>query len=342
MLSEEAFVLGLPKAELHMHIEGAIEPELLLKLAQRNGIDLAWSSPQEVRAAYKFTDLRSFLLLFYEGLKVMRREEDFYEVTNAYLRRAYSEGVRHAEMFIGPQGFLEQGVELDDLMNGVLRAMRDGETAGISSKLLISTHRHRTEEAALDLLERIEPWLDQIAGIGMGGPELGNPPTKFTAYFKACREKGLRLSIHSGEEAPASYVRDSIDVLGVDRIDHGNACMDDPSLVDNLRSRAIPLTICPVSNLKTNVVASLKEHPLKAMMDAGLCVTVNSDDPAFFGSYIHDNFMQIKTALNLSTDDIVTLARNSFIASYLSEHEIAARLADIDDYVAEARLNGAS
>jgi adenosine deaminase len=242
-------------------------------------------------------------------------------------------------MFIGPQGFLEQGVDLDDLMNGVLRAMRDGEAAGITSKLLISTHRHRTEQAALDMLEKIDPWLEHITGIGMGGPELGNPPTKFTAYFKACRAKGLRLSIHSGEEAPASYVRQSIEVLGVDRIDHGNACMDDPSLVEELRARAIPLTICPVSNLMTNVVARMEEHSLKAMMDAGLCVTVNSDDPAFFGSYIHDNFMRIKAALNLSVDDIITLARNSFVASYLTEQEIAEALSRIDEYVAADRLN---
>ncbi len=339
MHNAEAFIRGLPKAELHMHIEGAIEPELLLKLARRNAISLPWTSPAEIRAAYQFTDLRSFLVLFYEGLKVLRLEEDFYEVTSAYLRRAQSEGVRHAEMFIGPQGFLEQGVRLDDLMNGVLRAMRDGEVAGITSKLLISTHRHRTEAAALDMLEQIDPWLEHITGIGMGGPELGNPPTKFAAYFKACRAKGLRLSIHSGEEGPASYIRESIEVLGVDRIDHGNACMDDPSLVDELRSRAIPLTICPVSNLMTHVVATLEQHSLKAMMDAGLLVTVNSDDPAFFSSYIHDNFMRIKAALNLSVDDIITLARNSFIASYLSEREIAEALAQIDDYVAADRLN---
>ena len=334
MNNHDSFIRGLPKAELHMHIEGSIEPEMMFKLASRNGLKLRWSSPHELQAAYQFTNLQSFLDLYYEGCRVLMHEQDFYDITAAYLRRAKQDGVVRAELFMGPQSFTTRGIEIDTVMNGVLRAMDDaGRDLGISAGLLVSAQRHRSEADAMLLLEQIEPWSSRILGIGMGGAEVGNPPSKFVNFFHSCRSKGFRITIHAGEEGPASYVREAVELLGVDRIDHGNACLADPDLVGEIAKRKLALTVCPLSNLRLKVVPSLARHPLKALMDADLHVTVNSDDPSYFDGYVSENMIECQRALDLSLDEIVRLARNSFTAAFISEEERKHALASIDAYV---------
>ncbi|EEU34215.1 uncharacterized protein NECHADRAFT_50518 [Fusarium vanettenii 77-13-4] len=328
------FIRDIPKAELHMHIEGCIEPDMMFSLAERNGIPLRWKSPEALQDAYKFNDLQSFLTLYFEGCKVLVKKEDFYDVTSAYLERAHAENVVRAELFIGPQTFTENGTPLSDLMEGVLGAIHEAEQRlGISAGLIISTHRHRTEEEALALLDSIMPWKDRIVGIGMGGPEMPNPPSKFTTYFKTCRERGFRTCIHAGEEGPAGYVRQAIEQLQVDRIDHGIACLSDEVLVAELVENQIPLTVCPVSNLKLNAVSSLASHPLRKLLDAGVKVSINSDDPPYFGAYINDNFIESQAALGLSRHDIVTLARNSISSSFLPEKEINALSLKLESFL---------
>jgi adenine deaminase len=333
----DAFIRCMPKAELHMHLEGSIEAELLLDLAVRNGMQPRWPTAEALRAAYRFRNLQSFLNLYYEGCRVLVQERDFYDITRAYLRRAHADAVVRAEVFIGPQGFTERGVPIAAVMYGVLAAMRDAAREhGTSAGLLVSAQRHRSEAEALQLLDQVMPWADRIAGFGLGGAELGYPPSGFVQFFRACRERSFRVTAHAGEEGPASYVREAVELLDVDRIDHGNACLDDPVLVRELAARAIPLTVCPLSNVRLNVVPSLPAHPLRAMLDAGLCVTINSDDPAYFGGYINDNFIQCRHALGLSADDIVTLARNSLAASFVPPAEAARNIALLDTYVANS------
>ena len=327
----------MPKAELHMHLEGSIEAELLLELAVRNGVQPRWATAEALRAAYEFSNLQSFLDLYYEGCRVLVQERDFFDITRAYLRRAHAEAVIRAEVFIGPQGFTERGVPITAVMDGVLAAMCDAaRDDGISAGLLVSAQRHRSEAEALQLLDQVMPWADRIAGFGLGGAELGHPPAGFVRFFRACRERGFRVTAHAGEEGPASYVRGAVELLGVDRIDHGNSCLDDPALVRELAARAIPLTVCPLSNVRLKVVPSLAAHPLRAMLDAGLCVTINSDDPAYFGGTINDNFIQCRHALDLSADDIVTLARNSLAASFVPPAEAARNVALLNTYVANS------
>lgn len=336
----ENFITGIPKAELHMHLEGSIEAELMFELARRNSVALQWDTPEALRAAYHFQDLQSFLEIFWAGCAVLRQEQDFYDLTMAYLRRARQDNVRRAELFLGLQSFTLNGVSVKTVMDGVLRAFDDAaRELGVSAALMVIAQRHRSEEAAFALLDAIEPWLPRIAAIGLGGPELGNPPSKFAEFFRTCKQRGLRVVIHAGEEGPAAYVREALQ-LGVDRIDHGNACLDDPDLVQELATQGVPLTVCPLSNLKLRVVADLDRHPLKRLMDAGLMVTVNSDDPSYFGGYIAENLVECQRALDLSPADIITLARNSFIASFMSAHEKAAALEEIDCYVQEHARGG--
>ncbi|HEX3402146.1 MAG TPA: adenosine deaminase [Acetobacteraceae bacterium] len=334
----DAFIQRIPKAELHMHLEGSIEAEHLLALAVRNGMRPRWETAEALRAAYRFSNLQSFLDLYYEGCRVLVHERDFYEITRAYLRRAHADAVVRAEVFVGPQGFTERGVPIAAVMDGVLAAMRDAAREhGISAGLLVSAQRHRSEAEALQLLDQVMPWADQIAGFGLGGAELGHPPSDFVHYFRACRERGYRITAHAGEEGPASYVREAVELLNVDRIDHGNTALDDPALVRELAVRATPLTVCPLSNVRLQVVPSLAVHPLRAMLDAGLCVTLNSDDPAYFGGYINETFIQCRHILGLSADDIVKLARNSLTAAFVPPAEVARNVALLDDYVANFR-----
>jgi adenosine deaminase len=337
-----AFITGLPKAELHVHLEGCIEPELMFALARRNGLTLRWPSPKALRAAYRFNDLQSFLALYFEGCRVLVTEQDFHDLTLAYLRRAHADGVVRAEMFIGPQSFTERGVPLTALMQGVLGAMQvaTAET-GISTGLLISAHRHRTEADALALLDSVLPWAGRIAGIGLGGAEIGNPPSKFQTFFRTVRAFGFRMTIHAGEEGPASYVREALD-LDVDRIDHGVACMSDPGLVRDLAARGIPLTVCPLSNLRLNVVPSLAEHPLPAMLDSGLNVSLHSDDPPYFGGYVAETYSQCQRSMALSPASLGRLARNSFTGAFIAPEDKARGHAAVDAWLARASDGAAS
>jgi adenosine deaminase len=338
MTDTETFIRGLPKTDLHMHIEGSIEPELMLELAERNGVPLRWDTADALRAAYDFHDLQSFLDLYFEACKVLVTEQDFRDVTSAYLARARLDGVVHAELFIGPQSFTERGVPIEELMVGVLGAMNDAHARhGISSALLISVHRHRTEAEAMAVLDQIMPWRDRIAGVGMGGAEIGNPPSRFAHFYGAARDRGFRTCVHAGEEGPADYVREAVEILRVDRIDHGNASMADPSLVRELVERRIPLTVCPLSNVRLRVVATMAEHPLKSMLDAGLRVTVNSDDPPYFGGYVTENLLACYHALDLSIADVIRIVRNGIEASFITTEERDSLLCRLDRYVEASR-----
>lgn len=327
-----SFVSGLPKAELHVHLEGTLEAEDLLRCARRNEVALPWSDAAAVRAAYEFDGLTDFLAVYYLGCSVLRQRIDFYELTRAYLRRAAAQGVRRAEMFLGPQSFLDNGVGMADQMGGVLDAIDDAATDfGIDGALLIIAQRHRSVEDALALLELTRPWAHCIVGFGLGGVERGNPPSKFAAYYRECRGRGYRTSIHAGEEGPASYVREALDLCLVDRIDHGNAAVTDSDLMARLRDTRVPLTMCPLSNLRLKVVADLADHPIRAMMSAGILVSVNSDDPSYFGGYISENMVALHDAVGLTRADMFTLARNSFTSSFMSDDTIAAGLSSIDE-----------
>lgn len=264
----ENFIRGLPKTELHMHLEGSFEPELMmLKLASRNGIQLRWKSAGDLRKAYEFSNLQSFLDLYYEGCGVLQTEQDFYDLARAYFGRARADGVIRAEVFFGPQSFTSKGVPIETIIGGLLAAMDDvTKEDDISVGLIITAQRHRTEADALQLLDQIRPWSERIVAMGMGGAEVGNPPSKFVHYFRACRKAGFRITAHAGEEGPASYVREAVELLGVDRIDHGVSCLDDPNLVRKIADLRIPLTVCPISNLRLKGVPSLKAHPLKRLM----------------------------------------------------------------------------
>ncbi len=331
----DAFIAGLPKAELHVHLEGCLEPDLLFNLAARNRIKLRWDSPEALRAAYRFDNLQSFLDLFYEGCRVLLHAQDLYDLTRDYLRRAHADGVIRAEIFLGTQNFTLRGVPIEAVMEGVLAAMRDAALEhGISAGLLVSAQRHRGEAEAMQVLESVMPWAEHVTGFGMGGPEIGHPLSGCAQYFRACRERGFPITAHAGEEGPAAYVREAVELLNVDRIDHGNACLDDPALVRELADRAIPLTVCPLSNVRLCVVPSLAAHPLRAMLDAGLMVTLNSDDPAYFGGFINENFIQCQHTLGLSVDDLVLLARNSLAASFMPPEDISRGIARLDAYVA--------
>jgi adenosine deaminase len=327
------FIAGLPKAELHMHIEGSIEPPLFMELARRNGVTIPWKTEAELRAAYHFRDLQAFLDLYYDGCRVLLQARDFHDVTREYLARAHADKVLHAELFLGPQGHTLRGVPLATVLQGVFSGMdAAAREDGISCGLILVAQRHRSEQEALDLLDAAMPWRGRILGFGLGGAEVGHPPAKFTEFFRRCRERGFRVVAHAGEEGPAAYVREAVEVLQVERIDHGNASLDDPALLQLLAQRRIPLTVCPLSNLKLNVVPSMAAHPLKRLMDAGLCITVNSDDPSYFGGYVNDNFVACQAALGLTRAEVVGLARNSVTASFLPPERQQAALAAIEAY----------
>ena len=331
------FIAGLPKAELHMHIEGSIEPAMFIALAKRNDVTIAWKTEAALREAYSFSNLQSFLDLYYDGCRVLVHAADFHDVTREYLMRAHADHVLHAELFLGPQGHTARGVALGTVLEGTFAAMDAAEREdGITSGLILLAQRHRSEEEALALLDAAMPWTDRLLGFGLGGAEVGNPPSKFVEFFRRCRERGFKVVAHAGEEGPAAYVREAIELLDVQRIDHGNSSLDDPALLQLLAQRQIPLTVCPLSNLKLKVVPSMDVHPLKKLMDAGLCVTVNSDDPSFFGGYVNDNYVACQAALGLSRQDLVALARNSFIAAFMPVAQRDAALAAIDAYDRDA------
>jgi adenosine deaminase len=325
------FLREMPKAELHIHIEGSLEPEMMFEIAGRNGITLRYSSVEEVRKAYDFTDLQSFLDLYYEGMKVLLYEKDFYELTLAYLRRAASQGVRHAEIFFDPQAHTDRGVAFETAITGIYRALLEGERRlGISSHLILCFLRHLSADRAMQTLHEALPYKGWIVGVGLDSSEVGHPPEDFKAVFEEAARQGFLRVAHAGEEGPPDYIRQALDDLGVVRIDHGVRCMEDPALVRRLKEEQVPLTVCPLSNVRLRGFPSMEEHPLKRMLEAGLCVTVNSDDPAYFGGYVADNFLAVRDALAFTRADSRKVAENSFKASFLDEEDRRRLLAELD------------
>lgn len=330
-----AFIAALPKAELHLHIEGSLEPELMFELARRNGIAIPFATIDDVRAAYAFSNLQDFLDIYYQGMGVLQTEQDFYDLTAAYLARAHADGVRHAEIFFDPQGHTARGIPFATVIGGITRALDDAQARyDMSSRLIMCFLRHLSEEEAEATLDEACPWLDRIDGVGLDSSEVGHPPAKFQRVFARARDLGLRLVAHAGEEGPPEYVHEALDLLGVDRIDHGNRSLEDEALVARLADDAMCLTVCPLSNLKLCVVDDMTAHPLKTMLDAGLLATVNSDDPSYFGGYVNANYTAVADALDLSRDELVTLARNSFLGAFLDDDAKARHLSAIDAYAA--------
>jgi len=335
MVSLPDFIRGLPKAELHLHIEGSLEPEQLFAFAGRNGIALPFASVEALRAAYDFANLQDFLDIYYQGADVLRTQADFHDLALAYFRRVAADGARHVELFFDPQTHTARGVPFAAVAEGLLAGMAQAERElGVSSKLILCFLRHLDEAAAFATLAEAEPWLDRIVGVGLDSSEVGHPPAKFAKVYAAARERGLKLVAHAGEEGPPAYVREALDLLHVDRIDHGNRALEDADLVQRLVREEITLTVCPLSNLKLCVVNDLADHPLKRMLQLGLKATVNADDPAYFGGYLAENWIAVARALDLTRDDLVTLAKNSFTGSFLSPDEVARHLAAIDAYAA--------
>ncbi len=331
----EEFVRGLPKAELHLHIEGTLEPELMFALAQKNGVELPFESVEEVRAAYEFDDLQSFLDIYYQGAAVLITEDDFAALMREYLERAVADGVRRAEIFFDPQTHTERGIDIGTVIGGFRRAM--GELADrISTDLIMCFLRHLSGEEAVATFEAARPHLEQIIGVGLDSSEVGRPPELFTAAYGLAREAGLHLVAHAGEEGDPSYVWGALDSLGVERIDHGVRSEEDPELIERLVRDAIPLTMCPISNRKLQVFPDLRDHNLKRLMDAGVKVTINSDDPAYFGGYIAANYVQTAEALRLTRDDLAQIARNSIEASFLGDQAKTSLLGELDEYLLTA------
>ncbi|MFJ2896033.1 adenosine deaminase [Streptomyces sp. NPDC087218] len=325
----------LPKAELHLHIEGTLEPELAFALAERNGMRLPYADTEELRTAYRFEDLQSFLDLYYALMAVLRTEEDFEQLADAYLARAAAQGVRHAEIFFDPQAHTARGVPVGTVVEGLGRALdRSEEKHGISTGLIMCFLRDESAESALETLEAAKPYLHRISAVGLDSAEVGHPPAKFREVYEAAAALGLRRVAHAGEEGPPAYIREALDVLGVERIDHGLRCMEDPELVERLVADRVPLTLCPLSNVRLRAIDTLEEHPLRDMMAAGLLCTVNSDDPAYFGGYVGDTFHAVHEALGLDREQLRTLARNSFEAAFLDhdEERRARYLSEVEAY----------
>ena len=330
------FIKALPKAELHLHIEGSLEPEQMFEMAKRNNVTLPYASVEDIRAAYAFNNLQEFLDLYYAGMSVLQTRQDYHDLTYAYLKRVSEDNCRHVEIFFDPQGHTERGVAFETVIEGILSGLNAGEADfGVSSHLILSFLRHLSEADAFETLEQANPYLDRILGVGLDSSEMGHPPSKFSNVFAKAAELGLKLFAHAGEEGPPEYVYEALDILNVDRIDHGNRSLEDDALVKRLVDEHMVLTVCPLSNLKLCVVDDLKNHPLKTMLDLGLRATVNSDDPSYFGGYLNDNYIRTADAVGLTKSDIVTLIRNSFEGAYLSDTRKAALLQELDTVAAE-------
>jgi adenine deaminase len=336
MPENDALIKRLPKCELHIHIEGSLEPELMFALARRNGVKLRFVSVEAVRQAYQFRNLQDFLDIYYQGMSVVLTEQDFYDLAFAYLQRAHADNVRHVEMFFDPQGHTARGVAFDTVIGGLWRAIADAERQfGIRASLIMCFLRHLDEDDAEKTLDAALAFKDKIVGIGLDSSEAGNPPSKFKNVFRRARDAGFFLTAHAGEEGPAAYVWEALDILGVGRVDHGNHSLDDDALVARLVRERMALTVCPLSNLRLRVVQDLKAHPLRRMMDKDLIVTLNSDDPAYFGGYVNDNYHAVSDALSLNRDEIAAIVRNGFHASLMSEAEKQTALAEVDRVLAE-------
>jgi adenosine deaminase len=329
----DTFIQGMPKVELHIHIEGSLEPELMFTLADRNGVALRFKSVEEVRRAYQFTDLQSFLDIYYEGASVLLKEEDFYDMTWAYLEKVSSQNVRHSEIFFDPQTHTERGVSFETVIRGIRRAQEDAEQQlKITSRLIMCFLRHLSAEAAMQALDQALPYREWIVGVGLDSSEVGNPPSKFIEVFDKARLEGFLTVAHAGEEGPPEYVWQALDLLQVKRIDHGVRSEGDPNLVDRLVREQIPLTVCPLSNIKLRGFETMADHNLKRLLDLGLCVTVNSDDPAYFGGYMTENFLAVQHALGLDKEDLQRLAQNAIQASFISKQQRKRLLDELNEY----------
>ena len=332
----DTLIKRLPKCELHIHIEGSLEPELMFALARRNGVPLKYESVDAVRQAYRFRNLQDFLDIYYQGMSVLITEQDFYDLAFAYLQRAHADNVRHVEMFFDPQGHTARGIAFATVINGLHRAIADAQRQlGVRASLIMCFLRHLDEADAEKTLDAALAFKDKIVGVGLNSSETGNPPSKFKHVFRRARDAGFFLTAHAGEEGPPSYVWEALDVLGVGRIDHGNRSLQDTTLVERLARERVALTVCPLSNLRLRVVEDLKAHPLRQMMEKDLVVTVNSDDPAYFGGYVNDNYRAVSNALSLGRDEIVAIVRNGFRASLMTAAEKAAALAEVGRALAD-------
>ena len=331
----DTLIQSLPKCELHIHIEGTLEPELMFALARRNGIRLPYASVEAVRQAYRFRNLQDFLDIYYQGMSVLVTEQDFYDLAFAYLARAHADKVRHVEMFFDPQGHTSRGIPFATVLEGLSRAIADAsEKLGVKASLIMCFLRHLEEADAERTLDAALPFKDRIAGVGLDSSEQGNPPGKFKRVFERARAAGFFLTAHAGEEGPPSYVWEALDVLGVARIDHGVRSMEDEPLVERLARERVPLTVCPLSNVRLRVVEDLAHHPLRRMLDKGLVATVNSDDPAYFGGYVQENYRAAAQALQLGRDEVAAIVRNGIAASLMPKSEKAALLAEVDRVIA--------
>lgn len=342
--ADRAFILGLPKAELHLHIEGSLEPEMMFALARRNQVTLPYDSVEAIRAAYQFTDLQSFLDLYYAGAAVLQTEQDFYELTRAYIDRAIADNVLHAEIFFDPQTHTARGIAITTVFAGIARALREArDQQGFSSRMILCFLRHLSEDDAMSTLESALPLREDYAdlwnGVGLDSSELGNPPEKFAHVFTIAQAMGLHIVAHAGEEGPPAYIWGALDELGAERIDHGVRAEEDPALMERLIKEQIPLTVCPLSNLKLCVVKDLRQHNLKRMLDAGVCVTINADDPSYFGGYVNDNFIACAEAMPLTRNDLLQLAANSFKASFVDDSQRDAWLQTLRNYAQQHGVN---
>ncbi|HJU09928.1 MAG TPA: adenosine deaminase [Candidatus Binataceae bacterium] len=330
-----SFIRGLPKAELHIHLEGTLEPELAFALAQRNGIKLRFGSVEELRNSYQFTNLQSFLDIYYECTAALVTEQDFCDLTLAYLRRAAADGVRHTEPFFDPQSHTKRGVKFETVLRGIRQGFEIGmQQFGISSNLIMCFLRHLTAEDAMETLEMALPFRHQILGVGLDSSEVGHPPKKFVEVFKRARDAGFHRVAHAGEEGPPSYISQALDLLGVERIDHGVRAVEDTALMRRLAEQQIALTVCPLSNVRLGVFPSMSQHNLKRLLEAGLLVTINSDDPAYFGGYVNDNYVAAQEAMNLNRHQIEPVAANSIKASFLPDENKRMLLEELKSYTA--------
>ena len=319
-VAQPDFLTALPKTELHLHLEGSLEPELMFKLAERNNIQLPYANVDEVKAAYDFHNLQSFLDIYYQCADVLRTEQDFYDLTWAYLLKCQQEGVVHIEPFFDPQTHTDRGIEISTVINGISRALSDGQqTLGISSGLILCFLRHLSEEAAFETLEQAKPYLKHFIGVGLDSSELGHPPEKFARVFAAAAQLGLKRVAHAGEEGPVEYIEDALDILNVQRIDHGVRCTDSDAMIERLAESRMPLTVCPLSNTRLKVYQDMSEHPILKLLERGVCVTVNADDPAFFGGYLLANYQALSQSLAMTRQQAAQLAANSIEASFLPD-----------------------
>lgn len=331
--SLDKFIEGLPKAELHLHIEGSFEPELMFKIADRNKIKLSYKSIDDLKAAYKFNNLQEFLDIYYAGANVLMTDEDFYDLTMAYFKKIYSQNVLHTEIMFDPQTHTERGIEFSKVLNGIKSAQVQAQKDfGITSKLIMSFLRHLDEESSFKTLKEGQKYKNLITAVGLDSSELGNPPSKFKEVFAEAKKQGFIPVAHAGEEGPAEYVWEALNLLKVERIDHGNKSLDDGKLVENLVHKKIPLTVCPLSNIKLRIVGKIENHPIKTMLEKGIVATVNSDDPAYFGGYMNENYKAITSALDLNKKDLHQLTLNSFNSAFLEKDEKIEKIKKLDEY----------